>query len=144
MFRTNNDWEVKIPEINLLAPEGTRTYHMIEVPLDIPLLFVDIQIEDREIKLWRHYILGDVPHALNIVISEAVKDFRLSFLMPDFKNGIFEGYKVKEVERIYEGDAKGAPQKVYLYVFTDGTQYFDLFEKEEDIENKNLIFLKEK
>lgn len=144
IFTTRAEWEIKDPMLKALGEDtSVRTYPFIEIHLNVSLFHVDIKIpdEDKEITLWRRFIMHNIEHVKQLVKQKEVTEYTIYLETPrDVDQNNIERHKVKKLSKIIQGEG-GAGCNIEAYVFADGDKYIDgEVESIDDIKSERVVF----
>ncbi len=128
IFTAMAEWEIKDPVLKALGEdESVRTYPFIEIHLNVPLFHVDVRTpdENKEITLWRRFIMHDIEHVKRLVKQKEVVEYAIYLETPrDVDRDNIERHKVKKLSKIIQGEDKNG-YAVEAYIFADGDSYID-------------------
>lgn len=126
MFHTHQEAELNLPPG--LAPFGQRSWHWVELPLQIPYFFLSVTVETEEGPFRRRFIFGQLRDALSLIAAsrdDAFKDLDIGLLSPGYMNGSSD-YQLGQVKEIWE--SRGGHKQVF--VMSDNGKF--CFPPEED------------
>lgn len=118
MFHTHPEAELTLPPG--LAPFGQRSWHWLELPLQIPYFFISINVENEECTFRRHFLFSQLRDALSLIGAsrDVFKNLEIGLLSPGYMNGS-NSYQLGQVKEIWE--CRGGYEQMFL--MSDGAKF---------------------
>lgn len=118
MFHTQPEAELRLPLG--LAPLGERSWHWVELSIQIPYFLLSVNVEIEECTIRRHYIFSHLRDALGFIAAsrDIAKDLEIGLLSPGYMNGS-SSYQLGQVKEIWE--CRGGHEQ--MFVMSDGARF---------------------
>lgn len=117
MFHTHPEAELALPPG--LAAFGERSWHWVELSLQIPYFFLSVNVETEEGSFGCNYIFSQLKDAMGLIASsgDTIKDVEIGLLSPGYMNGS-SSYQLGLVKEIWKCRS-GYEQ---MFVMSDGAK----------------------
>lgn len=112
MFHTHPEAELTLPPG--LASFGQRSWHWVELPLQIPYFFLSITEETEEGLFRRRFIFSQLRDVLILIAEsrdDAFKDLEIGLLSPGYMNGS-SNYQLGQIKEIWK--SRGGHKQVFV------------------------------
>jgi len=142
MFRTNPDFELRLPKL-FKEPPGVRNWSAFEIVLHNIWFIVEFLIESEDGEgEWRMLCFDRRIDVIDLVNAEFVKEHRINIVVPANRTEMRQMVMMPLVE-IIDADEDGQ-RSMTIYVTSDGTRIIDtaLGYTEEQAENKSIVYMK--
>ena len=143
-FVAEKSWEIDSEIFKIFGGPETRRFPAMELSLNLPVLLVDIAVEDEfGDSLTRRFFFTETDNALNFVNQQGVVGGSIALLSRRCDN---EGdYSVSDVMEIYEATGEHG-QPVHIYHCADGKKYFGPFfsGSEDELNSLTCVYSKER
>lgn len=118
MFHTYPEAELRLPPG--LATFGERSWHWVELSIQIPYFFLSVNVEIEECIIRRHFIFSQLRDALSLIAAsrDDVKKLEIGLLSPGYMNGS-SSYQLGRVKEIWE--CRGGHEQ--MFVMSDGVKF---------------------
>ncbi|GEM_PF-5882183 len=118
MFHTHPEAELTLPPG--LAPIGQRSWHWLELSLQIPYFFLSVNMETEEGAFRRHFLFSQLRDALSLLAAskDVFNDLEIGLLSPGYINGS-SSYQLGRVKEIWE--CRGGYEQ--MFVMSDGAKF---------------------
>lgn len=118
MFHTHPEAELIFPLG--LASFGERSWYWVELSIQIPYLFLSVNVEIEECTIRRHFIFSHLRDALGLIAEsrDIAKDLEIGLLSPGYMNGS-NSYQLGQVKEIWE--RRGGREQ--MFVMSDGAKF---------------------
>lgn len=118
MFHTHPEAELTLPPS--LAPFGQRSWHWLELSLQIPYFFISVSVETEEGAFRRNFLFGQLRDALSLIDAsrDDFSDLEIGLLSPGYMNGS-SSYQLGQIKEIWE--CRGGYGQ--MFVMSDGSKF---------------------
>jgi len=125
MFHTHPEAELRLPLA--FSPIGERSWHWVELAIQIPYFLLSFKVETEDGTIGRHFIFNRESDAMSLIANskDVIRDVKMGLLSPGYMNGS-NSYQLGQIKEIW--GIPDSPEK--MYVMSDGEKFY--FPTDED------------
>lgn len=100
MFHTHPEAEIEVPQG--LNAVGERSWRWVELALQIPYLYISVNVDTEDGSCGRHFLFSQLMDAMSLIADSkngVFKDLEIGLLSPGYMNGgnFYQFGRVKEI-----------------------------------------------
>lgn len=120
MFHTQPEAEIKLPQG--LTSVGERSWNWVELALQIPYLYISVNVDTEDGSCGRHFLFSQLMDAMSLIADSkngVFKDLEIGLLSPGYMNGgnFYQFGRVKEIWKRQGGHEQ-------MFVMSDGAKLY--------------------